>query len=175
MMKLLSPMPYTAQNIWEPGEYPGWMQDLDPTALGGREQGCDYCSETSCLCLSISSSRMPQLRNYGDQVLGLQAIAAVPGKVAYARGAFIGTFTGQIVPPGSFNDPWTHDLRVEGRIVCQIRAADIGNCFRALRGVASPSACLVSRRRGGKYVLAVEALQDIEDGQEITIQRSKKA
>ena len=134
------------------------------------EKHRDVCMDT-CDEQVIST---PLIRFYGKKGRGLQAVAKRAGTVAYMKGEVLGVLTGEILPPGTYdNDPWTLDFVRSGLpdepVVCQIRSADMGSRFGLPNAVVNPCARLQPRRRSDKYVTAVVPLRDIMDGEEITV------
>ncbi|WQF89383.1 Putative SET domain, JmjC domain, SET domain superfamily protein [Colletotrichum destructivum] len=184
LLELLQPFPLAPQNIYDQDKYdwprpPSWPEEwpwpVDPTAvLGAEETKCDFCDEESCNCIiHKGSEHKPRIKYYGEKGRGLQAVACNPGEVAYQKGDLVGFITGIIVPRGTYDDSWTvdfvrPDLPYEP-VVCQIRCAEAGNCFRLLNHSCAPSARCVQMKASGRYVTAVKATREIYDGAEITI------
>ncbi len=116
---------------------------------------------------------MPRIKRYGA-VRGLQAVALNAGAVAYEKGSFIGVIAGDLYPLGTYEDEhWTFDFErpdsEEHPAVCRLRMTKVGNCFRLLGTAEDPSALLVQKRRGGRWVMAVEAKRSIMDNDQITV------
>ncbi|KAL9948564.1 hypothetical protein ACHAO5_001664 [Verticillium nonalfalfae] len=182
MLYLIQPVPFVNKNIWDekkfldrvrPAGWPAsWSWPADPTMIPDTEQQCDFCDDTPCGCDNTSNSA-PQIKSYGSKGLGLQAVASEPGGIAYEKGALLGMLYGEIYPPESYDDDRTLDFvrpdLPDEPVVCQIRVTELGNCFRLLNHALDPSAYLVQKRRGGKYVTAVLARRKIMDAEEITI------
>lgn len=183
MLHLIQPVPFIEENIWDeekfldwsrPAEWPSaWAWPADPTRIPDTDKKCDFCDDDTCGCHNATAQVVPQIKSYGAKGLGLQAVASEPGGVAYEKGAFLGMLSGEIAPPKTYDDNQTFDFvrpdLPEEPVVCQIRIAEVGNCFRLLNHALNPSAYLVQKRKGGRYVMAVLARRRIMDAEEITI------
>ncbi|KAH6705675.1 hypothetical protein EV126DRAFT_439785 [Verticillium dahliae] len=141
-----------------------------------RQKQCDYCDADKCVCLGTIVEVVPRIKRYGA-VRGLQAVALNAGAVAYEKGSFIGVIAGDLYPLGTYEDEhWTFDFKrpdlEDHPAVCQLRMAEVSNCFRLLGTAEDPSALLVIKRRGGRWVMAVEAKRSIMDNDQITVRHS---
>ncbi|EGY20856.1 uncharacterized protein VDAG_02380 [Verticillium dahliae VdLs.17] len=145
----------------------------DPTTIQADEKQCDYCDADKCLCLSTIFEVVPRIKRYGA-VRGLQAVALNAGAVTYEKGSFIGVVAGDLYPLGMYEDehrtfdferPDLEDQPAE----CQLRMTEVGNCFRLLGTAEDPSALLVQKRRGGQWVMVVEAKRSIMDDDQISL------
>ncbi|WQF77058.1 Putative SET domain, JmjC domain, SET domain superfamily protein [Colletotrichum destructivum] len=189
MLTLLQPLPSAPENIFDPDKYqdwprpPSWLEEwpwpADPTAiLGVDDKKCDFCDEEKCACVRKSTEHKPRIKHYGKKGRGLQAVACKQGRMAYQKGDIVGFITGRIVPPDTYHDSWTLDFvrpdLADEPVVCQIRFADAGNCFRLLNHSCNPSARFVQMRASGRYSTAVKASRNISDGEEITVSYGSK-
>lgn len=137
------------------------------------ERQCDFCDGDSCNCANTVAAVAPRIKRYGEG-RGLQAVAREAGEVVYLEGDFLGVVAGELYPLGAYTDAdWTFDFYrpdiQESPAVCQIRLGEVGNCFRLLVAAENPTARLVAKRRGGRWVMAVEAERDIRDGDQISL------
>ncbi|KAK3687203.1 hypothetical protein B0T22DRAFT_122053 [Podospora appendiculata] len=145
---------------------------MDPT----KATGCDLCSEArSCACADEAFPKItPRIKRYEGKGLGLQAVAASPGQTAYRKGEWIGEMTGELVPLSTYKDnKWVVEF-VRSDIepptaVCQLYCGQVGNCFRLLNHDCRPSALLVPLKVSSRWIMGIQAKQDIFDGSEITI------
>lgn len=184
MLRLIQEVPYQDENVWVPEKHLNWTRPTnwpkawpwpaDPTSTPRERNHPLYCEGTHCDCLGRVAISTPLIRFYGKKGRGLQAVANRAGTVAYMKGEVLGVLTGEILPPGTYdNDPWTLDFVRSGLpdepVVCQIRSVDMGSRFGLPNAAVNPCARLQPRRRSDKYVTAVVPLRDIMDGEEITV------
>lgn len=117
------------------------------------EKQCDYCEGLTCECLNTMLEVMPQIKDYREKGRGLQAVAHAPGGIAYNKDDFLGVLAGVIVPPDTYDDDLTLNFVrpdvTDEPVVCQIRVAEVGNCFRLLNHDKDPNARLLPKRRRG--------------------------
>ncbi|CAG9948936.1 unnamed protein product [Clonostachys rosea f. rosea IK726] len=128
---------------------------------------CDLCDESACGCTGMAEAR-PRIRRYGNR-LGLQAVAIQPSEMAHARGDMIGHVTGEIIPPNTdleAADFFHPELK---EVTCQINCKQTGNLFRLLYRGHNPNAKIMPSKVAGKYVMAIKAIRDIADQEEITL------
>jgi JmjC domain, hydroxylase/SET domain len=178
--------PSNNENIYDKDKYPDWPRPtdwpkewdwpIDPTSLNPNERQCEMCYETTCRCIDTARRTMPRIKNYGGKKKrGLQAVAERPGQIAYKKGDTIGQYTGELVPLDTKRDGWALELWRTGAAfpfessVCQIYAKERGNCFRLLNHHCNSNAICRSRAVSGRCRLMIEAKEDIQDGEEITI------
>ncbi|KAK1754122.1 hypothetical protein QBC47DRAFT_36808 [Echria macrotheca] len=148
-----------------------WAWPVDPT----KATGCDLCEARSCGCADEAFPKAtPLIKRYEGKGLGLQAVAASPGQIAYRKGEWIGEITGELVPLNTYkDDKWVVEL-VRSDIeppsaVCQVYCGRRGNCFRLLNHDCRPSALILPLKLSGRWMIGIQAKQDIFDGSEITI------
>jgi hypothetical protein len=165
MSQLLKLVQLTNANVWR--KQSEWAQDVDPTILDTA--ACDYCPGIGCNCSEAALGSTLKLRIFAGNRASIQAVAEGAGQIAFQKGSFLGPVAGEIVQAGSYADRWTYNLDWDGKTVCQIWTAEIGNWSRLLRRIHDSSAVIVTRRRKGRLILAVEALRDIYDGEEVTV------
>jgi len=168
------------QNIFDLSRYPdwpmppgwptGWKWPTDPTTEGNI--GCEFCADAICNCIErIFPTISLRIKRYKGTGLGLQAVAAGQGQVAYQRGSLIGQITGTIAPLNTRVDgEWAlevvrPDINLE---VCRLDCSERSNCFRLLNHDCEPCAAFVPKRVSGRVLMVVEAIRDIHDGMEIT-------
>jgi len=174
--------PCIPRNLYQPNGFRRWMRPkawpsdwewpVDPT----KATGCDLCSKArSCGCADKAFPKVtPLIKRYEGKGLGLQAVAASPGQIAYRKGEWIGEITGELVPLNTYKDnKWVVEL-VRSDIeppsaVCQVYCGQRGNCFRLLNHDCRPSAQIVPLKVSGRWIVGIQAKQDIFDGSEITI------
>lgn len=191
MLAYLQPFPLALGNIYDASKHrdwprpPAWPEDspwpADPTKIpNATECNCDLCGKEACDCIHGSYWRdrsQPRIKNYGDLGRGLQAVALEPGQAAYQVNDLIGILTGELVPAGTYEDDRTLDFvrpdLPEEPVVCQLRCAEMGNCFRLLNHSCKPSARFVQMKMSGRYVTAVKAVREIPDGAQITVHYGK--
>jgi hypothetical protein len=183
VVNLLQQFPSCDNNNWDyndfkecerPKNWPQeWPWPADPTLLYDDVEQCDYCESHACRCTNSPTGLPPLIRQYGSKGRGLQAIAALPGSVAHKKGDFLGVLSGQIVPAGTIKNTTGLDFVrpdiPDKPVVCQIDVAGKGSRLRLMNHSSNPCGRFVQRKRGGRYVTAVEAIRDIMDGEEITV------
>jgi SET domain-containing protein len=81
----------------------------------------------------------------------------------------IGHVTGEIIPPNTdleAADFFHPELK---EVTCQINCKQTGNLFRLLYRGHNPNAKIMPSKVAGKYVMAIKAIRDIADQEEITL------
>lgn len=132
-----------------------------------------------CRRTKVDAARKPQIKSFGKQGKGLQALATHEGDLAYRKGDIIGRLTGRLVPRDShpYNSLWIVEMRrfdLEGDpIVCQIDVGGPASTFRNLNHSCRSSARFIPRRASGRWIMAVEATRDVRHGEQITINFGK--
>lgn len=182
MLHLLQPFPSITQNYYDktspfvrPKTWPTkWPWPTNPLELQPDEELCDYCPDGgSCECIvNILPRAQPHIKYFGGKGRGLQTVAENPGQRAYKEKEVIGFITGQVVPAGTYTDGWSVEfVRSIGRSrpKFQIYCGAMGNLFRLLNHSCEPRARFRPVRISGKLMIAVEALGDISDGEELTV------
>uniref|UniRef100_A0A8H7NQ77 SET domain-containing protein n=1 Tax=Bionectria ochroleuca TaxID=29856 RepID=A0A8H7NQ77_BIOOC len=165
---------------------PCWLEDwawpMDPPGIPLPHKQCDLCVDASGCCYrrtKVNAARKPQIKSFGKQGIGLQALATHEGDLAYRKGEIIGQLTGRLVPRDShpYNSLWIVEMRrfdLEGDpIVCQIDVGGSASTFRNLNHSCRSSARFIPRRASGRWIMAVEATRDVRHGEQITINFGK--
>ncbi|KAF7557270.1 hypothetical protein G7Z17_g809 [Cylindrodendrum hubeiense] len=191
LLSLLQPHPTCEANLIDMEEFPEWPKPTgwpsewpwpaNPLGIVPWDRQCDFCEESRCSCVAEKlQARRPRIKSYGSQGLGLQAVAANEGEVAYTRGEVIGQLGGKLVPADTHahNSLWVvgmhrPDISRESN-VCQIYVGATSNCFRNLNHCCRASARMRPLRASGSWVMAVEAVRDIRHGEQLTINFGKK-
>ncbi|KAF3760067.1 SET domain-containing protein [Cryphonectria parasitica EP155] len=171
MLSYLKPFKPLRENRFDANNFPEPARN--PTILSDTEKQCDFCNDTTCYCLL---QRLPKynirIKRYHGKGLGLQAVSNQFGAIVFEAGTLLGFLTGRLVPPKTCN----HDMAA-AMDDCQLDCSEMGNCFRLLNHACPDHAVagLKKRRVSGQKMLAVEALQDIRSGTEITIDYGLKS
>ncbi|CAH0051642.1 unnamed protein product [Clonostachys solani] len=159
-----------------------WAWPMDPLEIPLPHKQCDLCDDANdCCCrrTKVIAARKPQIKSFGEQGVGLQALATHEGDLAYHKGDIIGQLTGRLVPKDShpYNSLWIVEMRrfdLEGDpIVCQIDVGGPASTFRNLNHSCRSSARFIPRRASGRWIMAVEATRDVRHGEQITINFGK--
>lgn len=180
VLSLIKPFPTIMENIMDhdsvwprPDEWPKDWPWPEPMWVDPRMDQCEICHKTKCDCIQSTCHVMPRIKDYGAKGRGLQAVASVPGGMAYKEGDIIGELVAVLKPLQSHTDGWSlevkrKDLPLESE-VCQIYCGNQGNCFRLCNHACKPSARFVGMIISGKYRMMVVAGADIRHGDEITV------
>lgn len=165
---------------------PGWPEDwawpAHPLLIPSSHKQCDFCDgdgNCSCRQTRVGAACRPQVKSFGKQGIGLQAIALHEGDLACRKGDVLGQLTGRLVPADThpYNSLWIVEMRrldIRGDpIVCQIDVGGVASTFRNLNHSCRSSARMIPRRASGRWIMAVEATRDIRHGEQITINFGK--
>ncbi|KAH7249597.1 hypothetical protein B0J15DRAFT_596456 [Fusarium solani] len=165
---------------------PGWPEDwawpAHPLLIPSSHKQCDFCDgdgNCSCRQTRVGAACRPQVKSFGKQGIGLQAIALHEGDLACRKGDVLGQLTGRLVPADTHphNSLWIVEMRrldIRGDpIVCQIDVGGVASTFRNLNHSCRSSARMIPRRASGRWIMAVEATRDIRHGEQITINFGK--
>ncbi|KAF5007647.1 hypothetical protein FDECE_6033 [Fusarium decemcellulare] len=191
LLSLLQPHEYCEENQYDGREFPDWARptgwpakwpwQVNPLVVISAEHQCDLCNEPKCRCLYTKLvRRRPRIKSWDKQGLGLQAVAAREGEMAYRKGEVIGQICGKIVPSGTYphNTSFVMDMHrpdLAGEpIVCQIYVASATNCFRYLNHCCRASARVRPLRVSGHWICGIEAIRDIRHGEQITANFGKR-
>lgn len=192
VLSLVQPQPSCEECLFDGGDFvdapnpPGWPEDWSwpahPLLIPSSHKQCDFCDgdgNCSCRQTRVGAACRPQVKSFGKQGIGLQAIALHEGDLACRKGDVLGQLTGRLVPADTHphNSLWIVEMRrfdIRGDpIVCQIDVGGVASTFRNLNHSCRSSARMIPRRASGRWIMAVEATRDIRHGEQITINFGK--
>ncbi|KAK6842257.1 hypothetical protein PG987_003117 [Apiospora arundinis] len=187
------------QDVPVPEGWPGTWP-ADPTSSYGFESPCDFCSSDGCQCREslfmnvnpagcyYQARRLPGegiativIRASGKKGQGIFAKGPA-NRVLFEKGNVIGEFTGEIVPPATYdyNNSGGMVLDVEREdlpgapVVYQIYCGKMGNWTRKINHRChKPSAYLRTAMFSGHHCVLVFAHRDLMAGDEVTIRYSR--
>ncbi|KAL2258483.1 hypothetical protein VTK26DRAFT_8196 [Humicola hyalothermophila] len=148
-----------------------WQWPTDPTLVFPGDQPCELCSTRKiCRCIETRVPRIPRISEDGSKGLGIRSVGP------HRANDILGELVGELVPPGSFPDEWTLELRrpdLDDQPVADIYPLRMGNWVRKVNHSTEPSAAFRVMKISGRWRQMLVAVRDIGDGQEITAKYGK--
>ncbi|KAK5212205.1 hypothetical protein LTR41_002447 [Exophiala xenobiotica] len=100
------------ESVWpRPDEWPKDWPWPEPMWVDPRMDQCEICHNTKCDCIQSTCRIMPRIKDYGAKGRGLQAVASVPGGLAYKEGDIIGELVAVLKPLQSHTDGWSLEVK----------------------------------------------------------------
>lgn len=159
---------------WQPLPEYQWQRP-DAVVQGAQ---CELCEADSCDCIRRCFAKAPSVVYFDGKELGLQAMAEVPGDMAYRKGTLIGEIVGRIVPPNTYNDGRAMNMvreDMDNEYVGQIWTGEEGNIFRFTNHkCANAEAEVKGKKISGAYRMVLVATQDILHGMEVCVDFGQK-
>lgn len=166
MLAYIQPFESQETNVYNKDDFPGYQNNPTIVSESDRRR-CDFYNALACRCiLTRLPSMKSRIKRYEGKGLGLQAVSPHPGAVVYEKGALLGFLTSKLKLSGTYDKETAVELG-DYQIIC----SEIGSCFRLLNHACDDHAVakLKKRKVSGHIMMAVEALQNIRNGSEITI------
>ncbi|KAK1758402.1 hypothetical protein QBC47DRAFT_295393 [Echria macrotheca] len=153
---------------------PGWRGTIwptDPLAVAPGERHCGMCKrKANCQCARKQIPEIPKVEIGGPRGEGVRSVGKQPA------GKILGELLGEVTPVGSHPGEWTYLFRrpdMDNAAVAEIYPGRRGNWVRKVHHSDSPSAELRPVKIMGRWRAMLLTLREIEDGEEITMDRGK--